>query len=60
MALQAKPNPAHYALAELARKKPNFVTLSQNVDGRPCSNVLLIIVSHMLIHDGFLSHISKT
>jgi len=34
MALQAKPNPAHYALAELARRKPNFITLSQNVDGK--------------------------
>lgn len=34
MALQAKPNPAHYALAELAKKKPNFITLSQNVDGK--------------------------
>ncbi|KAL5114189.1 hypothetical protein ACEQ8H_007937 [Pleosporales sp. CAS-2024a] len=33
MALKAKPNPAHYALAELARKKPGFLTLSQNVDG---------------------------
>jgi NAD-dependent SIR2 family protein deacetylase len=33
MALKAKPNPAHYALAELARKKDNFITLSQNVDG---------------------------
>ncbi|KNG49892.1 nad-dependent deacetylase sirtuin-5 [Stemphylium lycopersici] len=33
MALKAKPNPAHYALAELARKKPEFITLSQNVDG---------------------------
>lgn len=33
MALQAKPNQAHYALAELARKKEGFVTLSQNVDG---------------------------
>jgi NAD-dependent SIR2 family protein deacetylase len=33
MALKAKPNPAHYALAELARKKENFITLSQNVDG---------------------------
>ncbi|CAN9079820.1 unnamed protein product [Alternaria alternata] len=33
MALQAKPNPAHYALAELARKKDAFITLSQNVDG---------------------------
>ncbi|KAL9019205.1 MAG: hypothetical protein Q9185_003514 [Variospora sp. 1 TL-2023] len=33
MALNAKPNPAHYALAELARKRPEFVTLTQNVDG---------------------------
>ncbi|KAF9700412.1 hypothetical protein EKO04_001623 [Ascochyta lentis] len=32
MALSVKPNPAHYALAELARKK-DFLTLSQNVDG---------------------------
>lgn len=34
MALKAKPNPAHYALAELARKREGFLTLSQNVDGR--------------------------
>jgi len=33
MALKAQPNRAHYALAELARKKPGFMTLSQNVDG---------------------------
>lgn len=33
MALQAKPNPAHFALAELARRKKGFITLSQNVDG---------------------------
>jgi NAD-dependent SIR2 family protein deacetylase len=33
MALQAKPNPAHYALAELAKRKEGFITLSQNVDG---------------------------
>ncbi|KAL8702910.1 MAG: hypothetical protein Q9201_003916 [Fulgogasparrea decipioides] len=33
MALNAKPNPAHFALAELARKRPYFVTLTQNVDG---------------------------
>jgi NAD-dependent deacetylase sirtuin 5 len=33
MALSVKPNPCHYALAELARKKPGFITLSQNVDG---------------------------
>lgn len=33
MALQAAPNAAHYALAELARCMPGFITLSQNVDG---------------------------
>ncbi|EEP76291.1 conserved hypothetical protein [Uncinocarpus reesii 1704] len=33
MALLAKPNRAHYALAALARKKPDFITLTQNVDG---------------------------
>ncbi|OJJ43975.1 hypothetical protein ASPZODRAFT_135395 [Penicilliopsis zonata CBS 506.65] len=33
MALKARPNRAHYALAELARRNKNFVTLSQNVDG---------------------------
>ncbi|KAK0936763.1 hypothetical protein LTR29_011626 [Friedmanniomyces endolithicus] len=32
-ALQAQPNPAHFALAELARKMPGFQALSQNVDG---------------------------
>jgi NAD-dependent SIR2 family protein deacetylase len=33
MALSVNPNPAHYALAELARTLPGFMTLSQNVDG---------------------------
>ena len=33
MALNAKPNPAHLALAELSKRNPNFITLSQNVDG---------------------------
>lgn len=32
-ALQAKPNKGHKALAELARKHDNFLTLTQNVDG---------------------------
>jgi len=32
-ALAAKPNPAHFALANLARHKQGFVALSQNVDG---------------------------
>ncbi len=38
MALQAKPNPAHSALAELARRRQRFVTLTQNVDGIIYSN----------------------
>ncbi|KAB8263865.1 DHS-like NAD/FAD-binding domain-containing protein [Aspergillus pseudonomiae] len=33
MALKAEPNRAHYALAELAKRNKNFITLSQNVDG---------------------------
>jgi NAD-dependent deacetylase sirtuin 5 len=33
MAMNAKPNRAHLALAELSHKKPDFITLSQNVDG---------------------------
>lgn len=32
-ALQAQPNPAHFALAALAKKKTEFACLSQNVDG---------------------------
>jgi Sir2 family len=36
VALRAEPNAAHLALAELARKKKNFVALSQNIDGRSC------------------------
>jgi hypothetical protein len=32
MALNANPNRAHFALAELAKKK-DFITVSQNVDG---------------------------
>jgi NAD-dependent SIR2 family protein deacetylase len=33
MALNVKPNRAHYALAEFARRNKNFMTISQNVDG---------------------------
>ncbi|KAJ5125692.1 hypothetical protein N7448_005010 [Penicillium atrosanguineum] len=33
MALQAQPNKAHYALAELSRMNKEFLTISQNVDG---------------------------
>lgn len=33
MCLKAEPNPGHYALAELAKKKDNFLCLTQNVDG---------------------------
>jgi NAD-dependent deacetylase sirtuin 5 len=34
LALKANPNPAHYALAELAKRNKDFITLSQNVDGK--------------------------
>ncbi|KAF1813418.1 NAD-dependent deacetylase-like protein sirtuin-5 [Eremomyces bilateralis CBS 781.70] len=33
MSLGARPNRAHYALAEYAKRNPEFITLSQNVDG---------------------------
>ncbi|KAK4241778.1 NAD-dependent protein deacylase [Achaetomium macrosporum] len=48
MALQAKPNAGHYALAALARKNPDFLCLSQNVDnlhpraGHPPSQLHLL------------------
>lgn len=45
MALRAQPNRAHLALAELARKKPEFLTISQNVDG---SSLRRSYVSHSL------------
>ena len=38
MALTARPNRAHRALAALAKSNPNFVTLTQNVDGTPCDS----------------------
>lgn len=34
MSLMAEPNPGHFALAELAKTHPDFITLSQNVDGK--------------------------
>ena len=32
-ALQAEPNKGHHALVELSKKMPDFITLTQNVDG---------------------------
>ena len=43
MALQAQPNLAHHALAQLARRREGFVTLSQNVDGRSIPGIGLKI-----------------
>lgn len=45
MALQARPNRAHLALAELARRKEHFITLSQNVDGSPGTSLQWMIHS---------------
>lgn len=44
LALKAKPNAGHYALAELAKRNKNFMCLTQNVDGKtklaaPCSSL---------------------
>ena len=50
MALNANPNAAHFALAELARKRPNFVTLTQNVDGScPSTQVISISFADMAV-----------
>lgn len=35
IALNATPNPGHAALARLAGAKPQLVTVSQNIDGKP-------------------------
>lgn len=46
MALTVKPNPAHYALAALAEKNPDFLCLTQNVDGETtprCSPSSLVL-----------------
>lgn len=41
---QARPNPAHLALAELERRKPGFTLITQNVDGLEeqagCRNII--------------------
>lgn len=64
MALQAQPNSAHYALAELARRKKDFLTLSQNVDGEPCfciqgrvrlKLVQALVNEHSILHPKFAS-----
>lgn len=44
MALKAKPNPAHYALAKLAKMNKDFITLSQNVDGRIRLGSVILLV----------------
>lgn len=48
MALQAQPNKAHYALAEMSRKNKDFITLSQNVDGTttPTLSRLVLALSY--------------
>ena len=39
-ALQAAPNPGHYALTELSKKIPGFITLTQNVDGKSSKQLI--------------------
>lgn len=44
MALRARPNAGHVALAELARRRSGFVMLSQNVDGEFLLLGLLLVI----------------
>ena len=46
MALKAKPNPAHFALAELAKRNSKFLCLTQNVDGKISSLFVLLANKH--------------
>lgn len=39
LALKAKPNRAHVALAKLAEKKPDFLAISQNIDSEQAKGV---------------------
>jgi hypothetical protein len=47
VSLRAHPNPAHYALAELGKSKPEFLAITQNVDGTilPCTSSLDIVLT---------------
>jgi hypothetical protein len=50
LAFKAKPNPAHYALAALARMKENFLCLTQNVDGEWYSSTFISISMSIYIY----------
>lgn len=49
-ALKAKPNRAHVALAKLAEKKPDFLAISQNIDGE----------THLFVNEGWKLSDTKT
>lgn len=51
MALKAKPNAAHYALAELAKRKKGFLTLTQNVDGTEILHLRCMKVTNVSLQD---------
>lgn len=40
-ALAAKPNRAHYALAKLAEKNPDFLAINQNIDGTSHNQIIM-------------------
>ena len=49
MALKAKPNRGHFALAELAKRKENFLCLTQNVDGELVLSFSVIVQGRYFI-----------
>lgn len=46
MVLKAHPNPGHVALAQLAKRKDNFLCLTQNVDGHNAYPIALSCLAH--------------
>jgi NAD-dependent SIR2 family protein deacetylase len=54
-ALEAEPNPGHYALVELSKKMPNFITLTQNVDGMS-KDIRASILKRNILLASFSSH----
>lgn len=60
MSLQARPNPGHMSLVQLAAAKPGLLTVSQNIDGMYCSlgTVLPLIYMQISSQEPATIHIS--
>lgn len=52
VALQVQPNSGHYALAELAKKKENFLCLTQNVDRESFFFLFVSLTATAALYEG--------